>query len=100
MRGGGGHQQRIAVGGCFGGVLGADIAVGTGAIINDDRLPPGFGQFLADGAGKNIGGAGRRIGDDNAYWLVGICVGGEGQVGKRRKRHKRGDVCTDHQFAP
>ena len=100
MRGGGGHQQRIAVGGCFGSVLGADITVGTRTVIYDDRLPPGFGQFLADGAGKNIGSAGRRISYDDTYRFVWICVGGEGQVGKRRKRHKRGDVCTDHQFAP
>jgi hypothetical protein len=51
----------VAVGRGLGHCAGAHDAVGAAAIVDDDRLPHRFGQFLRDGAGGQVcAGAGRN----------------------------------------
>ena len=55
--GGGDGQQGVAVGIGFGDDLGADIAAGAGAVVDDDRLAPFARQPIGDDARHDIGGA-------------------------------------------
>jgi hypothetical protein len=47
-----GHQQRVTIGRRMSDQLGAEIAGGAGAVVDDNRLAQALGQPLRDKAGK------------------------------------------------
>jgi hypothetical protein len=66
------QHQRIAVGRLRQDIGGADIAVGAGAVLDDNGLTQGSLDFLANDAGHDIGGAARTRRHDEADRMVGI----------------------------
>ena len=64
MRRGIAEQQRIAVGRRMRCDVGADDAGRSGAVVDDDLLPPFLGQFLRKGARNDVDAAARGEGRD------------------------------------
>ena len=79
------HQQRVAVGIGLGDHVGADIAVGAGAVVDDDLLAECFAEFLADGARQRVGRTAGSVGHDQPDRFVRIGLGMAGM----RKDHQR-----------
>ena len=79
MRGQCTHQQRVAVRRGLGHRLGADVAAGPAAVVGDHLLTQRLAQALRDDAADDIGGATRRIGNDQPDGLVRI--GGQRRAG-------------------
>ena len=66
------QQQRVAVGRRLGHQLGADIAAGTGLVVDDHLLAPRLGEVLRHDAAQQVGRSGRRERHHHADLLVGI----------------------------
>ena len=66
-RAGRAEQQRVAVGLGLVGEVGADIAAGTGLVLDHDRLSPSGLQFFADDAGQHVVDAAAGEGDDEFH---------------------------------
>ena len=56
----GGHDQRVAVGLGVGGHFSGDIAVGAGAVLDEERLPHRLGQALRQEPRGDVGRPARR----------------------------------------
>ena len=68
------EKDRIAVGRGLRRDIRADIAAGSAAVLDDDRLSEHRRERIDDDARDDIGAAGRRIGNDEADRLVGIIL--------------------------
>ena len=94
-----GEQQRVAIGRGLGDDLRADVAVGAGLVLDDDRLAPRFRELLADRAREDVRRAARRVRHDDADRLCGIGL----RVRRRCKRRRHaeqddGNHVLDHLF--
>jgi hypothetical protein len=67
-----GHQQRVAVGGCLGHGLGADVAARAGAIVYDHGNVEFLGELLAEHARQDVDARARRVRHDHANRTVRI----------------------------
>ena len=76
------HEDRVAIGRGARHELGADIAAGAGAVVDDDRLAKVLADELPQHARQDVGGAAGRERDDDRDGL-----GGEG-LGLRRQRRQ------------
>ena len=74
-------QQRIAVAGRLGRVVGADVAARAGPVVHDEGLFEFTLQYLAQAARQDVGGAGGREGDDDAHGFGGPGRGIGGRIG-------------------
>ena len=68
------HQQQIAVGCRLRHNLGADDAIRSRPVLDDDLLPHAFGHLLREGAGQRIRASCRGVGHNDAYRLRGITL--------------------------
>ena len=66
------HQQGVTVRRCLGRLVGTQAAASAGYVVDDDSLPPGFGQFLSDRTGQDVGAAARGKGHDKANRFAGV----------------------------
>jgi hypothetical protein len=48
----------------------ADVATSSGAILDNDRLPPFRLQLVADDSGEHVVRAAARIGNEKLHWLA------------------------------
>jgi hypothetical protein len=62
-----GDDEVVAVGLGIGDGLHADYAAGAGARLDEELLLEHAGEVIGDDAGKNVGGAARREGIDDAH---------------------------------
>src|SRR5262249_47365889 len=69
------------------GQLGADIAAGTGAVLDDEGLPKPIRQPLPDQAGVDVVGAAGRKADDDVYRPRRIAL-------RRREARHNGGGCS------
>ena len=69
------HQYCVTIRRGLGRQVGTDIAAGAGTIVDDDLLSQARSHFLAHGPCKQIGGAARGVGHDDADCLCGIVLG-------------------------
>ncbi len=76
------HQQRVAVGIRARGQLRRHDAVGAGAVVHDDLLPPGVGQLLAEHARQDVGRATGRERNQYPDWTIRIRL-------RRRGNHRQ-----------
>ncbi len=81
VRAHGAHQQRVAVRRRLGHDVGADVAAGAGAVLHDELLAEGLGQFGRQRARQDVGGAAGGEGHHDAHRL-----GGPGALRLRRYR--------------
>ncbi|MNQ81412.1 hypothetical protein D3C85_964340 [compost metagenome] len=82
QRAGGAEQDGVAVGLGVGHVLGADVAAGAAAVLDDDVLLERLSEFFGQAARQGVGGAARRKGHDQRD-------GANGRVGVRSERGSR-----------
>ena len=78
------QQEGVAVGRRLGGGLGADHAAGTAAVLDDELLAEGLAQLFRPGPADQVGGAARRIGQDELDGLVGPAL----RLGRGRSRSR------------
>jgi hypothetical protein len=83
------HQYRVAVGGRFGDVVGADIAAGAGTVIDNHRLAPAFVELLAYRARDDVERTAGGERHDEADRLDGII--------RLRERRARRERCMNDQ---
>ena len=69
-------QERVAVRGGAGDLLGADHRVGAGPVLDHDRLPPILAHALGDHAREDVGRAAGRERHDDADRPAGKWLGG------------------------
>ena len=60
-------QQRVAIRGRLGDRLGADVAAGAGAVLNDELLAEAIRQPLPHQARLDVGGPAGGKADDDAH---------------------------------
>src|SRR5690606_20495200 len=65
--------------------VGADVAVGAGAVVHHHLLPQQRREVLRDQAGDDVGGAAGRKGHDQAQGLAGVGLGP-----RRERREQQG----------
>ena len=80
-----GEKQRVAVCWRLGNGIGTDGGVGTGAVLDHDRLAQGLGELLAHAPTDDVGGAAWRVRDDDADRLGREDALREGMRGKPRQ---------------
>src|SRR5262249_5588398 len=68
------EMERIAVGRGLRRGRRADIAAGARAVLDDDVLPPRFGELLRENAPERVDGAAARTRDQQAHRPVGIAL--------------------------
>jgi hypothetical protein len=104
------RQQRVAVGIGFRRNLGADIAAGAGAVLDNHRLPPFARQPIGDDARHDVGGAAGGEGDHDFHRarrkILRLRRDGHGAERQRQSRQRPseapgqcGAVFRDHAFA-
>src|SRR5882724_13492494 len=94
-----GHQDRVPVGGRFGGELDAYHLAGAGAVVDDELLAERFGELLREGAGDDVCAAAGRRGHDEAHGLRRIRHlrrGPGADQGQQEKRRGRKRISLDH----
>jgi hypothetical protein len=84
----GAEQQGVAVGGCLGDDLRADIAARAGLVVDDHLLAPDLGEVLCHDAAQQIGRAGGGERHHHADLLVRI--GALGTADHRRREQTAG----------
>src|SRR3954469_2841114 len=87
MRRGGAEQEDIAVGRRFRDDVGADDAVGTGAIVDDEGLPEAVAELLADQPRDDVCAATGCEWNDDSHGFLGI--------GLRMGGAENGAACAD-----
>jgi hypothetical protein len=65
------EEHRVAIRNCFGGDLGADDAVGAGAILEDELLLERLREALADDARERVCIAARCVTYNHTHWCSG-----------------------------
>ena len=89
-------QNGVAIRRALGRRLDADVAVGTGLVLDIDLLAEGARQVLADQPRRDIGRAARRKRHDEPDRLRWIRLGvGAGERGSGRKGRERSAGCPD-----
>src|SRR5262249_15442054 len=68
------EMERITVGRGLRRGRSADIAAGARTVLDDDVLPPRFGELLREDAPERVDGAAARKRDDHAHRPVGIAL--------------------------
>jgi hypothetical protein len=83
------EEQRVAVGRRFRHRLGADVAAGAAAVLDDDRFAPGLLQLLGEQPPQAVGRAARREGHHQAQRFRGkvLRAGRHGDGGEQRTRY-------------
>ena len=96
----------MTVGRRLGDEIGADVAVRTGLVLDDDRLPERLRQSLSDRARKNVGCSSGRIGNDDADRLRRIrlrvrrnrdCENGSDQNRGDKAKHRNLPLTNERQ---
>ena len=82
----------MAVGRGFRHQIGAQVAAGTRAIIDDHRHGKRFGQFLPDGARHDVGCAAGRIRHDVTDGFAGVLLGIGSRQGCRQPQDNYPDA--------
>jgi len=68
------EMERIAVGRGLRRGRGADIAAGARTVLDDDVLPPRFGELLREDAPEHVDGAAARKRNEHVHGPVGIAL--------------------------
>ena len=87
---GGAQQQGVAVGRGVEGDFRADHAIGTGAIVDHDRLPQRLAERRCDRAADKIGTSSGGEGDDETDGLGRIGLGGR-RPGREQRRDQENE---------
>ncbi|MPM90827.1 hypothetical protein SDC9_137949 [bioreactor metagenome] len=90
------QQQRQPVGRGLGDVIGADHAVGAGAVVHHHRMAPYLGELLCDQSPDDVCAAACRVRHDERHGLGRIALGAtlrpcgqRARCGQRSQARKR-----------
>ncbi len=100
-----GRQEKVvAVGRRLRCRLGADHAAGAAAVLDHELLAEGLAEFVGPGTPDRVGGAARRIGQDDLDRALGPALGLRHGIGRERcgKRgtSQRQKCATTHEVLP
>ena len=93
-----GEQQRRSVVRRLRRDLGADVAVGAAAVLDDERLAKALAEFLREDAARRVDAASRRKGQDHAHRAFRISLRGAGL--RRGRQRSEQNVIVASRDAP
>ena len=87
-----GHAQRVTIGHCLGGLIGADHAAAAGLVLDDHVLPERLPQGFRDHAGHDISGSAWRERDLQLHHPIGIALGQRGASKSKKTTGYKGST--------